>query len=116
MQLLVYITNQGNKMPELLSALMEEGVSGASVLNCEGMLHMLATASGVERPAMFGRIRNLFNDEDVDGKMMIAVMPDEKILNAQAVIERICGDFKQPNTGIMFTVPVMHFEGVTHKQ
>ena len=115
MQLLVYITNQGSKMPEVLSGLMSVGVSGATVLNCEGMLHMLATTSGVEKPAMFNRIRSLFNEDGEEGKMMLAVMPDELVLSAKEVIEHNCGGFDHPNTGIMFTLPVMHFEGVTHK-
>lgn len=116
MQLLVYITNQGEKMPEVLSGLMEQGVSGATVVNCEGMLHLLTHTAGVEKPAMFNRIRTLFYEEgEEDGKMMLAVMPDELILSAKGIIEKVCGGFDQPNTGIMFSLPVMHFEGVTHK-
>ena len=113
MQLLVYITNQSERMPQLLSELMENGVHGATVVNCEGMLHMLATAGNIPVPALFGRVRSLFNENDEHGKMMLAVMPDEMIAGAKNTIERVCGDFDLPNTGIMFSVPVMHFEGVT---
>lgn len=116
MQLLVYITNQADKMPHVLSGLMDKGVSGATVVNCEGMLHMLAASSQVETPALFGKVRSLFNDNEEQGKMMLAVMPDELIADAKQVIQSICGDFTKPNTGIVFSLPVMHFEGVTRKQ
>ena len=39
-------------------------------------------------------------------------MKDESILAAKEAIQSVCGSFDEPNTGVMFTVPVMHFEGV----
>ncbi len=39
------------------------------------------------------------------------------ILPSKEAIEKTCGSFEKPNTGVMFTVPVMHFEGVrSHKK
>ncbi|MGI6192494.1 MAG: hypothetical protein ACOYI3_02855 [Christensenellales bacterium] len=113
MQLLVYITNQSTKMPEVLGSLVKVGVSGATVVNCEGMARLLGSDGGSSDDApMFGVIRSLFNSEYEQGQLLLAVMPDEMILPAKEAIKSICGDFDQPNTGIMFTVPVMHFEGV----
>ncbi len=116
MQLLVYITNQSDKMPEVLSGLMEAGVSGATFLNCEGILHVLSSSKSTKLPAFFGQERSLFDYSDNNGKMMLAVMPDELIVPAKQVIRNICGDFDKPNTGIVFTVPVMHFEGVSRNE
>jgi len=112
MQLLVYITNQSTKMPEVLSALVKVGVSGATVVNCEGMARLLGSNGDDETMSMFGTIRSLFNSEYEQGQLLLAVMPDEMIRPAKDAIRDICGDYDQPNTGIMFTVPVMHFEGV----
>jgi len=116
MQLMVFITNQASKMPNVLSELMNVGVTGATIVNCEGMLHLLESSGVVEKPAFFGSIRSLFNENEEQGQMMLAVMPDERILDSQKAIERVCGSFKEPNTGIMFTLPVMHFEGVSPKK
>lgn len=115
MQLLVYITNQTAKMPQLLASMMEHGVNGATVLNCDGMAHILAAADDVETPAFFNKVRSLFDDSHEHGKMMIAVMPDEKIADCKETIQKVCGKFTEPNTGILFTLPVMHFEGVSWK-
>lgn len=44
--------------------------------------------------------------------MVLAVMKDEMVLKAKEAIQAECGSFDEPNTGVMFSVPVMHFEGV----
>ncbi len=112
MQLLYFITNHVEKVPVVLARLAEAGVNGATVVNCEGMAHMLATSG--EAPALFGSLRSLFNTEETgEGKMVLAVMKDENILAAKEAIQSVCGSFDEPNTGVMFSVPVMHFEGVT---
>lgn len=112
MQLLNFITNQADQIPAVLARLVEAGVNGATVVNCEGMAHMLATSA--EAPAFFGSLRSLFNTEETgEGKMVLAVMKDETILSAKEAIQSVCGSFDEPNTGVMFSVPVMHFEGVT---
>ena len=51
MQLLYFITNRADRIPAVLARLSEAGVNGATVVNCEGMAHMLATSG--EAPAFF---------------------------------------------------------------
>ena len=101
MQLLYFITNRADRIPAVLARLSEAGVNGATVVNCEGMAHMLATSG--EAPAFFGSLRSLFNTEETG---------EGKILAAKEAIQAECGSFDEPNTGVMFSVPVMHFEGV----
>lgn len=111
MQLLYFITNRTDRIPAVLARLSEAGVNGATVVNCEGMAHMLTTSG--EAPAFFGSLRSLFNTEETgEGKMVLAVMKDEMVLKAKEAIQAECGSFDEPNTGVMFSVPVMHFEGV----
>lgn len=113
MQLLVYISNHSDVMPHILSGLMDIGVSGATVVSCEGMYHALASNPDFKLPAFFNNMRTMFGADADTGKMMFAVMPDELVLSAEQVIKDLCGDFHQPNTGIVFTLPVMRFSGVT---
>lgn len=113
MQLLVYISNNADALPKILSGLMNEGVTGATVVKCEGMLRALASNPDFEMPAFFSRSRQKFNIDGESGKMVLAVMPDELVLTAENVIKDICGDFHQPDSGIMFSLPVMRFAGVT---
>jgi hypothetical protein len=43
------------------------------------------------------------------------VLKDEDIPLVKDIIHSVAGDLKEPNTGILFTVPVMGWEGVPHK-
>ena len=36
-------------------------------------------------------------------------------VNVKDIIHSVTGDLRNPNTGILFTVPVMNWEGVSHK-
>ena len=63
MQLLVMISNQTEKVPSVLSGFMEEGIRGASVIDCEGMLAALDRAS-IEPPSIFGSLRKFINPEN----------------------------------------------------
>ena len=47
--------------------------------------------------------------------MILAVLKDEDIPRVREIIHGIAGDMKLPNTGILFTVPVMNWEGVSHR-
>ena len=47
--------------------------------------------------------------------MIFIVLRDEDIPVVKAAVHKICGDLRLPNTGIFFSVPVMNWEGVSHK-
>ena len=114
MQLLVVITNQTEKVPNVLSAFMEEGIKGASVLDCEGMLAALDRAS-IEPPSIFGSLRKFINPENELNKMLVVLFEDELIRKAKDIIHREVGQFNKPNTGVMFVLPVLDVEGIGGK-
>ncbi|MDO4572657.1 MAG: hypothetical protein Q4C13_04745, partial [Clostridia bacterium] len=71
--------------------------------------------SNVEPPPIFGSLRQFINPAHESGKMFFMVLRDEDVPRVRAVIHQVAGDLKLPNTGILFTVPVMNWEGVAHK-
>lgn len=113
MQLFVYITNKPEYMPKILSGLIDEGISEGTVLDCTGMLPSLKGSE--EEPSMFGSLREYLNPDYESGKMLLILMKDEDVSGAKSVLHRVVGDLKMPNTGILFTIPVMNWEGVSHK-
>ncbi len=114
MQLLVHINNHVEITTPLLAALLEAGVKGATVVDCKGMLTALDESS-VEPPPIFGSLREFINPEHQSGKMFFMVLKDEDIRTVRETIHQVVGNLKLPNTGILFTVPVMNWEGVTHR-
>ena len=111
MLLFVFITNRVDTLTPILKSLAARKISGATVVDCEGMLQTL-TADSVEPPPMFGSLRQFINPNHEPGKMLFVVLDEERIGVAKQVIHEVCGSLDEPNAGVMFTVPVISVEGV----
>jgi hypothetical protein len=114
MQLFIHITNNETSVTPILSGMMEAGIHGATIVDCKGMLTTLGENSE-DAPPIFGSLRQFINPERQSNKMILAVLKDEDVPVVKEIIHSVAGDLKQPNTGILFTVPVMNWEGVSHK-
>lgn len=114
MQLLIHITNHENSVNPIMEKMMAEGIHGASVVDCEGMLAAV-NADSVNAPAIFGGLRQFVNPGRPQNKMILVVLKDEEVETAIRVIHEVSGDLKLPNTGVLFCLPVTRWEGVSAK-
>ncbi|MEG2719696.1 MAG: hypothetical protein RR914_00075, partial [Oscillospiraceae bacterium] len=97
---------------EILVELMNAGIRGGSLLDCEGVLQALGHNS-IEPPPMFGSLRQYLNPERGDtNKMLISALKDEDIAKAKQIINKVTGGFDKPNTGILITLPIGTVEGI----
>lgn len=115
MQLFVHITNHEESVTPIFTKMMEAGLQGASVVDCQGMLTTLSECSTEEAPPIFGSLRQFINPCRQSNKMILIVLKDEDVPLVKDIIHSVAGDLRGPNTGIFFTVPVMNWEGVSHK-
>lgn len=108
MELLVFVLNREELLDDVLSALIEAGVPGATVVDSEGGGKLLA----YEAPLFMG-FRDLMRGEKPYNRTIFSVIEDEEtVLAAMRAIEEVCGDLDQPGTGILFTVPVKRCKGL----
>lgn len=114
MQLLVYIMKRTEKLSAVLSGLMQAGISGTTVIDSEGALQFIHQ-KGVDDPPMFGALRRFLNPTGEPEKMLLIVLEDSMVDAAKAVIRKEV-DIEQPDTGIIFTVPVSSVEGLSKKK
>lgn len=112
MQLLVLILTKTECMPQIVSAMVGDGLGDPTVINCEGALNVI-DKSNVEPPPIFGSLRYILGQSKKESKMMFAVLPDEKIEKAKKLIDRQVGGIENPNTGIMFTLPISSVDGLS---
>lgn len=112
MQLLVHITSHEDSVNPIMKKLMEVGIHGASVLDCEGMLQAI-NRNSVDAPSIFGGLRQFVNPDRQQNKMIIILCKDEEVEKAKQMIHDVSGDLKLPNTGVMFTLPVSSWEGMS---
>lgn len=108
MQLLVAVINQAEKIDEILSGFLELGITGATIINSEGMARVLT-----HDIPLFAGIQTLISGSRAQNHTIFSVIEeDEKVKAAFAVIQDVCGNLKEPGTGIVFAVPVTRAEGV----
>ena len=108
MQLVIAVVDE-ERTEELLAGFLELGVTGATVLQSEGMGRLLAN----EAPIFAGlealrraRPRN---------HTLFSVMADDKVERVMALVREVCGDLDRPTTGIVFAVPVSRVEGLSRE-
>ncbi len=112
MQLLIHITNHEEVVKPLMQAFAQKGIRGASVVDCQGMLKSLNEDS-IDAPSIFGGLRKFVNPDQETNKLVLVVLPDEKVSLAIDTIHELSGNLKLPNTGILFTLPITRWEGVS---
>lgn len=102
MELLIIVLNKTEFLNDLLSVMLEAGISHSTILDSEGMGHYLA----YEVP-IFAGLRRLVGESKEHNKTVLALIEDRNILGEfQKLLKEINIDFTRAGTGIMFTVPV----------
>lgn len=108
MQLLIAVINQQEKLDEILSGLVELGVTGATILNSEGMGRVLTH----EIPIFAGLAALASRSRPQNQTLFSVIREDDKVDAVIALLQEVCGDFDDPATGIVFTVPVSRVVGL----
>ena len=107
MQLLVTVVNQAEVLDDLLAGFVELGITGATVIDSEGMGHVLA-----HDVPIFAGVRALHARSRPRNQTIISVVEDSKVDAAIAMIQEVCGGLDQAGHGIVFTVPVGRVVGL----
>lgn len=110
MQLLLIVLNRVEKLDALLEKLFEQGISGATILNSTGMARQLSKYS--EDYPIFGMLRYLSDLDREESKTIFMVLKDEQVEIVKKVVKLVIGDLSQPDTAILFTLPMLSAEGV----
>lgn len=110
MNLLVVILKKADLVTEICKELAEEGVHGGTIVDGKGMASIIEKMDDLP---IFGMLKSILSDDDEQEivKVMLFVMNDEETEEARKTIQRVVG-LDEPNTGIMFAVPVSFVEGL----
>ncbi|UCF20569.1 MAG: hypothetical protein JSU87_03915 [Gemmatimonadota bacterium] len=108
MQLLIAVINQPEALDDVLSGFLELGITGATILNSEGMAHVLT-----HDIPLFAGIQTLISRSRTQNYTIFSVIEEnEKVEAAFALIQDVCGSLEEPGTGIVFTIPVSRATGI----
>lgn len=107
--MLQVILDDISRLPDLILAWREIGVSGTTIMKSVGGYRTSTWLSKVG----LGAIDHIFEAKDIQRRTLIAVIEDKELL-AQAIAEaeRIVGGFDRPNSGILLVLPVTQIKGL----
>jgi hypothetical protein len=91
---------------DVLEAWTDVGVRGITILESTGVHRVRSRASRQDAPFMLGFSRLLRTDQ-VGHYTLFAVVPNMEIVERLVeATEGIVGDLTQPNTGVLFAIPL----------
>lgn len=107
MQLLIAVINHVEQVDDILAGFVELGITGATVVNSEGMGHVLS-----HDVPIFAGLRSLTARSRPSNQTLFSVVEDDKVDAAVALMQEVCGNLETPGAGIVFTVPVSKVVGL----
>ncbi|HJU88430.1 MAG TPA: P-II family nitrogen regulator [Gemmatimonadaceae bacterium] len=107
MQLLVAVINHDEMVDDVLAGFIELGITGATVVRSEGMGRVLS-----HDVPIFAGVRSLNARSRPANQTVFSVVDDEKVEQAIALIQEICGSLDTPGAGIVFAVPITRVVGL----
>ncbi|MFT3950510.1 MAG: hypothetical protein QM689_00765 [Oscillospiraceae bacterium] len=108
MKLMIFILSRTEVLAQFLEGLSTAGIKGATILDSEGLA---ATVSRLDGNFFGASLRALFSTAE-GNKTILSLISDDQIELVRKVCYATVGNLSEPNTGILFTVPVDFAEGI----
>jgi len=106
-KLLVAVINDPEKLDEILSGFLEIGVTGATIVNSEGMGRLLS-----DDIPIFAGLQAFLAGSRPQNRMIFSVVPEPLVGSVLALLQDVCGNLASPATGIAFVLPVERVVGL----
>jgi nitrogen regulatory protein PII len=111
MKLLVFVLNREELLDDVLAAYVEAGISGATVLDSEGMGRYLT----YEVP-LFADFKAYMKGNKPYNKTIFSVVSNEDAIpHLKKLLDTITGGLSRPGTGVLFSVPVDFAAGLVEQ-
>lgn len=107
--LLVLILEKEEYLNSLLMELSDAGVHSATLLNSSGMMGHLAS---LKEETIISTLRPLFVPAQTENKTILMVLDEDQVESVRQVIRGVLGDLSDPETAILFGLPLLFTEGI----
>lgn len=107
--MLVLILEKEEYLNELLIEWNDVGIKSATVTNTTGMMGHLS-ALGQEQ--IISTLRPLFTPAHTENKTIFMIIDKDQVEIARETVRNVLGDLSQPETGILFGLPLLFTEGI----
>lgn len=109
MKVVVIVLNKVEVLDSLLEKFMENGITGATIIHSTGMAQELMNSNELN---IIYSIRNLIAPDRKENVTIYSVVKDELVEKISEIVDKEVGGLNNPNTGVLFTVPVDYCRGL----
>ena len=110
MKALFFVLNKVEKLNQLLEEFASIGVKGATIMSSTGMAHSLYDSDDHHA---FASLRNYLDPKRKESKTIMMIVDEKEINKIIITIEKVVGSLENPDTGIVFSVPVDFIRGIS---
>lgn len=104
-QVLFVVLNEVDYLNDILEGFVDIGVSGATVLDSQGMASVIVNNSNRNIP-LFGYLKKALEDSLPYNKTIFTVLEDSLVEKAVALVQDKVEEINSSNVGFMFTIPI----------
>lgn len=106
MYVLFIVLNTVDSLDDILSGFVREGISGATILDSQGMGSAIVNNENRSAP-LFSALHMLLSDSHPYSKTIFTVLENENLVDkAVAVVQEAVDGISDIGAGFMFTVPI----------
>jgi hypothetical protein len=111
-ELVVLVVDDGAKVEDILNAWVALGIPGVTLLDSAGLGHEMTHSVREDLP-LLPSLASLLRQREEHSRTLFTVVPDGFDVEALiAATEAITGPLHEPDTGILFTLPVTRTRGL----
>ncbi len=110
MEALFIVLNHEGHYKELLKTFEENKIYGGTILESQGLARYMAENFSTFK---FDYLSSIMNDGRPYNKTIFMVLDEEKLEIAKNCVREVVGNLEEENVGIMFSIKVSSFEGLT---
>jgi hypothetical protein len=115
--LVVLVLDDPNKVDDVTNAWLTLGVAGVTILDSAGLGHLIARGGPRDDVPLFPSLNSLLRGREETHRTMFAVVPDGFDVEAlAAATEKVTRPLNEPDTGILFIVPVTKAWGLHRRR
>ncbi|WP_129614241.1 P-II family nitrogen regulator [Acholeplasma hippikon] len=114
MKLLVFILNNTDKLDGLVKEFAKNELTGATIIKSSGVAQRLLDSNDETLSTIVGSLKKILSRENVPNNTILMVLKEERVSKVVEIIESVVGDLSNPNTGIVFTLPIDFVKGLKY--
>jgi nitrogen regulatory protein PII len=113
MSMILFVLHDSEKLQEVLNAWEETGISGATVLFSVGIGRLRQTQALRDDLPMMPSLDDFYPSPENFGRTLFTIIDDDRLIEkiVQAT-ERVVGDLREPNRGILTVLPTSQIYGL----